>query len=255
MVFVMIGAILVGVTLGLLGSGGSILTIPVLVLLLQRPNKLAIAESLAIVGCVALFAAIPYATHKQIHWRSVLFFGLAGMFGAYLGACGSHYCPGTIQMILFAIVMLAASWCMLFWTTSSPYETGNGSQPTWRLIVDGLLVGSMTGLVGVGGGFLIVPALVLLSRLPMRLAVGTSLVIIAMNAFTGFAVQQARLDEVALHVDWLIIAIFAIIGVAGSFLGSYIGSKLPQETLRRVFALFIVPVSLYILYQQYTVIS
>ncbi|WP_284327034.1 sulfite exporter TauE/SafE family protein, partial [Deinococcus metallilatus] len=186
MILAWIGAALIGLSLGLLGSGGSILTVPVLVYLVGEPEKLAIAESLAIVGAISLFGAIPYALKRQIDWRSVLWFGIPGVAGTYLGAALSVYLSGVAQLMLFAVVMLLAAIMMFRPGGAQPEAATNHKRSPLKIGAEGLVVGVLTGLVGVGGGFLIIPALVLLGGLPMSLAVGTSLLIIAAKSFVGF---------------------------------------------------------------------
>lgn len=239
-----VSALAVGASLGLLGSGGSILTVPILVYILHRPEKLAIAESLAIVGSIALAGALSYAIRHQVHWRSVLLFGSAGILGAYCGAYGSFYCIGPMQLILFGVTMLLAAWMML---RNGLDKTANPSSPKphWILGLNGLAVGILTGLIGVGGGFLIVPALVLFCSLSMHFAIGTSLAIIAMNALIGFLVQLAHLSKYDAGVNWELIVLFASIGIVGSLIGSSIGSLLPQTMLRRVFGFSVIPLGLY----------
>ncbi|MDZ7680806.1 MAG: sulfite exporter TauE/SafE family protein [Fodinibius sp.] len=188
MILPWIGALLVGLSLGLLGSGGSILTVPVLIYLADEPEKVAIAESLGIVGAISFAGFIPYALKKQVHWRSVILFGLPGMAGTYGGAMIAGYVSGTFQLLLFAAVMVAAA-IMMFRDEKKKVNVSAEieiSHAWWKIVLEGLAVGILTGLVGVGGGFLIVPALVLLGGLPMSLAIGTSLLIIAMKSFSGF---------------------------------------------------------------------
>jgi uncharacterized membrane protein YfcA len=246
MVIALFGALAIGLSLGLLGSGGSILTVPVLVLVLGRPEKIAIAESLGIVGGIALAGAIPYGLRGQIHWRSVVFFGVPGMIGSTIGAIASHHVEGRILLAIFAVVMLAAAWMML----RGP-RLGDNAKPRhsaiWQIAIDGLLLGVLTGFVGVGGGFLIVPALVLLLGLPMRLAIGTSLCIISLNAVTGFIKHHSQLHDAGLDVDWNIICTILAVGVIGSFAGNLIGAKLNQKTLRKFFGWFLIVMAVVIL--------
>ena len=173
------GALAIGLSPGLLGSGGSILTVPVLIYLLGQPEKVAIAGSLAIVGTIAAFGSLPHIQAGRVNWRSVLLFGVPGMAGTYLGAWLALFVSGAFQLALFAVVMLVASVLML-----RPLDYANASsapRAVWKIGIDGLLVGVIAGLVGVGGGFLIVPALVLLGGLSVHAAVATGLVIIASN--------------------------------------------------------------------------
>ena len=240
-----IGATAIGVSLGLLGSGGSILTVPVLVYLIGQDEKLAIAGSLAIVGSIALAGSLPNLKKNLIDWRIVVLFGIPGMAGTYMGAWIATWISGLIQLALFAVVMLLASWQMLkpVVLNDSPHEP----REIWKIGLDGLLVGILTGLVGVGGGFLIVPALVLLGGLSMHRAVATSLVIIALKSFTGFWKYLDVLDKHGLALDWNIIAIVTVLGVLGSFIGSRIASRVDQHKLRRIFGVFLIIMGIYIL--------
>ena len=166
-IFAWPGAIAIGISLGLLGSGGSIITVPVLVYLIGQDEKVAIAGSLFVVGNIALAGSLQYIRAKLIDWRNVVVFGVPGMSGTYLGAVIAAYVPGIIQLALFALVILLASYMMLrpVELTDAPHEP----REAWKIAGDGLLVGVITGLVGVGGGFLIVPALVLLGGLGLSL--------------------------------------------------------------------------------------
>ncbi len=247
-IVIILGATLIGLSLGLLGSGGSILTVPVLVYLLRHEDKAAIAESLAIVGGIALAGAIPYAWHRRIHWRSVVWFGVPGMAGTYLGAAIARYVPGAVQLGVFALVMLWAAW-MMARSTNGPAPAGEASnhRAAWKIVADGLAVGVLTGFVGVGGGFLIVPALVLLGGLPMSAAVGTSLLIIAMKSGSGFVKYLEVLGALELRVDWLVVGSFILVGAVGTFIGGSFGRRLDQRVLRRVFAGFLVLMGIFIL--------
>lgn len=241
-----LGAALIGLSLGLLGSGGSILTVPVLVYLVGEPEKLAIAESLAIVGGISLVGAIPYALKRQIDWRSVLWFGLPGVTGTFLGAALSVFLSGTVQLLLFAVVMLLAAGLMFRPQRGEAQAPFHPHSPL-KIGLEGLGVGVLTGLVGVGGGFLIIPALVLLGGLPMSLAVGTSLLIIAAKSFAGFSKYAHVLAEQNLSMHWDLILIFTAIGIVGSFLGARVGKNVSNESLKRGFAGFLVVMGLYVL--------
>ena len=247
MIWMWIGALLVGLTLGLLGSGGSIITVPVLVYLVGEPEKLAIAESLGIVTLISLVGAIPFAIKRLVDWRSVLFFGVPGMFGAYGGAYLSTYMSGSAQLLLFAGVMLVAA-AMMF-RKSVPPVSGK-RLAAWKVVVEGLMVGVLTGLVGVGGGFLIVPALVLFGGLSMHRAVGTSLAIIALKSISGFYKYVDLLEASGQPVNWDLVLLFGAIGIAGSFLGREVGQHLSQERLKKGFAVFLVFVGIFILWQK-----
>lgn len=272
-----LGAVCIGAALGLLGSGGSILTVPVLVYVLQHDSKVSIAESLAIVGGIASATAIPYGRSGQIHWRSVVFFGIPGMAGTFGGAYLAKFIPASLQLVLFAAVMLLAAWLMFGARPSVPVEAVSEREPRsgdlveykadsressrlhqskirlqspWKIGIEGLTVGVVTGLVGVGGGFMIVPALVLMGGLTIRLAVGTSLVIIALKSFTGFAKYFNVLAEMGKAVDWFTISWFIVLGILGSLVGKQLSTKLEQRTLTRVFAVFLVLMSGFVLSQE-----
>ena len=242
-----LGALAIGLSLGLLGSGGSIITVPVLVYLVGQPAKIAIAGSLGVVGAVALTGALQNALRGRVDWRSVAWFGLPGMAGTYAGAWVSGFVSGATQLVVFALVMLAAS-VMMF--RRAGYEPPAGqSRPVGKVVADGLAVGALTGFVGVGGGFLILPALVLLGGLGMHVAIGTSLTIIALNAFTGFAKHLHLLAVQGQSLDWQVLGTFVLLGAVGSVAGSHFASHVPQATLRRVFAAFLVLMAAFILYE------
>lgn len=239
------GAIAIGLSLGLLGSGGSIVTVPVLVYLFGQDEKVAIAGSLGIVGSIALVGSLPYMRRGLVDWRNVLVFGVPGMLGTYLGAWSAAWIPGVAQLALFALVMLAASWFML---RPPPLAVAHAApRATAKIAVDGLVVGVVTGLVGVGGGFLIVPALVLLGGLTMHRAVATSLVIIALKSFSGFWKYLDVLDQQGLSLDWQVLALVTGLGIAGSFVGNALATRLPQAQLKRLFGYFLILMGLYIL--------
>jgi uncharacterized membrane protein YfcA len=241
------GAIAIGLSLGLLGSGGSILTVPVLVYLLGQPEKLAIAGSLAIVGAIAAAGSLPYIRAGLVNWRAVLLFGAPGMAGTYLGAWLAAYVSGAFQLTLFAAVMLAASWFMLKPLDCDAAPTA--PRALWKITLDGLAVGVVTGLVGVGGGFLVVPALVLLGGLGMRQAVATSLVIIALKSFSGFYKYLDVLEAEHLELDMDVILLVTALGVVGSFAGNLIASRVPQGTLKKAFGIFLIIMGGFILIQ------
>lgn len=246
MILALLGALAIGVSLGLLGSGGSIITVPILVFILQRPEKIAICESLAIVGSVALVGAIPYMLRGQVKWKGVLLFGVPGMLGAWLGGWVCYYISGTIQLIFFAFVMLIVAGIML--SNQSIFEKMTfACQSVEVTILEGFFIGCLTGLIGVGGGFLIVPSLVLLCNLSMPFAIGTSLVIIAMNALIGFVQQLFVLKALHLSVDWKIIVTISIAGILGGLYGGWIGNRIPQIYLRKAFGLSVLAMGSYII--------
>ncbi|MCA1797962.1 MAG: sulfite exporter TauE/SafE family protein [Xanthomonadaceae bacterium] len=247
-----VGAILIGLSLGLLGSGGSILTVPVLVYVLGQPEKVAIAGSLAIVGAIAAVGAAQWSRSGMIHWRSVGWFGIPGIAGTVGGAWASVLVTGETQLLVFAGVMLTAAWFMLRpprIVPPSAVPVPERALP--KVVADGLAVGALTGFVGVGGGFLIIPALVLLARLDMHRAVATSLVIIALKSFAGFAKYLPVLAAEGLSVDWHIIGLFSAVGAAGTVAGNHIGRRIPQAALKRGFGLMLIPMALYILWRSW----
>ena len=249
MILAWIGALFIGVTLGLLGSGGSILTVPVLTYLVGQETKVAIAGSLMIVGIISLFSVVPYARQKLVKWRTVVIFGVPGMAGAVFGAWLAHFVSDALQMLIFSALLLVASYLMFKPVKLGDSEEEHQERAVSKIALDGLLVGAVTGLVGVGGEFLIIPALVLLGGLSMRLAVGTSLVIIAIKSFAGFVGYLSVLVALNLTVDWYIIWMFSIIGIVGGWLGHKISSKVNQEQLKRGFAVFLVLMGAFILYK------
>ena len=241
------GALAIGLSLGLLGSGGSILTVPVLVYLFGQNEKVAIAGSLAIVGSIALAASANYWRNGLIHWRSVYLFGVPGMLGTYAGAWAAGFVSGSLQLAVFAIVMITAA---LFMLRPQPTPSGSGMPRHPGLIAaDGLMVGALTGFVGVGGGFLIVPALVLLGGLSMHRAIATSLVIIALKSMAGFIKYQDVLAIENLSLDYSVIVGVSLIGIIGSLAGARIGCRVDAERLKRGFAGFLVLMGAVIFWQ------
>jgi uncharacterized membrane protein YfcA len=238
----LLGALAIGLSLGLLGSGGSILTVPVLHYLVGQPDKLAIGGSLLVVGLIAAAGCVPYALRRQVDWRNVAWFGLPGMGGAWVGATLAHWVPGPVQLGLFSAVMLLAAWRML--RGGSVSQPGHEA-PRLAVVGGGVGVGLLSGLVGVGGGFLIVPALVLLAGVTMTSAVGTSLAVITLNSFSGFAKYLGVFQHEGLALDWRILLTVAAVGVVGSFAGQKVGQNLPQATLRRLFGALLVVMGIF----------
>lgn len=257
-----LGALAIGVSLGLLGSGGSILTVPVLVYLVGQDEKVAIGGSLFVVGAIAAVGGLQYALRRRVDWRSVLWFGVPGMAGTWGGAGLAAYVSGTLQLAVFALVMLAAAVAMMkngeskaekeererAGGTANAEDVGRG-RSRWKIVLDGLAVGVLTGFVGVGGGFLIVPALAVLGGLPMALAVGTSLVVIALKSAAGFVKYLDVLGSLGLELDWPVLATLTAVGIAGSFAGRWLGGRLSEHRLRRTFGLFLVVVGGWILWR------
>jgi hypothetical protein len=240
-------AALIGLSLGLLGGGGSILTVPVFVYLLGFEPKEAIATTLAVVGVTSLFGAAGHWRAGNVNPRLAALFGVVAMGGTYLGARLAHHLSGAVQLTLFAVVMLAAAYFMSRPRPREPAAAPGdaaGRMPLGKVAAVGIGVGMLTGVVGVGGGFLIVPALVLLGRVPMRQAVGTSLLVIAMNSAAGFAGYWGRVE-----VRWGFLALFTAVAIAGILVGTRLSRSVPQQALRRAFAVLLVIVAGFILYQ------
>ena len=248
-IFVILGAIAIGLSLGLLGSGGSILTVPVLVYLVGQDEKIAIASSMFIVASIAGLGALPYLKQKLIDWKVVWLFGIPGMIGTYAGSWLTSYISGTMQFAIFAVVMLMASYFMLKPKTKEVVQTTT-KRSVVKIISDGLMVGVLTGIVGVGGGFLIIPALVLLGGLPMRVAVASSLVIIMLKSYIGFIKHFDLIKTAGLALDWQIIGLMVLIGGIGSFIGNKLSSRIPQDKLKKGFGVFLVIMALYILFKE-----
>lgn len=239
-IFAWIGAALIGLSLGLLGSGGSILTVPVLVYLVGEPAKLAITESLAIVGAISAFGALSAARLGRVDWRTVALFGLPGMLGTFSGSAFSAHLPGMAQLTLFAVVMLLAATLMFRPALPARPQAAGHAHLLGRAIFGALRGVGVAVLTGVVGGFLIIPALVLLSGLSMELAVGTSLAIITLNSVTGLLGHAQQLSGEGGGLNWHLILLFSVIGTLGSVVGARIGAGLCAISLRRGFAVFLV---------------
>lgn len=247
-----------GIVLGLFGSGGSIIATPALLYLLDVEPKSAIAMSLGIVAVTATIAALDNWKRGNVDVSVAAVFGLFGVAGTYAGARLGVVTPVVIQLVVFALVMYAAAWRMLkparlavpasgeslsaSGGTAAIPCTGLFSPCMAHMALHGIGVGVLTGFVGVGGGFLIVPALVLLSRIPMKMAVGTSLAIVAAKSYAGFAGYMG-----AVPIDWALMGGFTAVTVMASFAGTRIAHRFSQDTLKRAFAVFLLFVATYIL--------
>ncbi len=246
-------AALIGLSLGLLGGGGSILTVPILVYVLGFGAKESIAMGLAVVGVTSLFGALGHWRKGQLQLRAALVFGAVAMTGTYAGARLSVFISGAVQLILFAAVMLVAAFFMFrngrreaalaARKESAPIPEPRKA-PLPVMVASAIGVGGLTGLVGVGGGFLIVPALVLLVGLPMKQAVGTSLLVIALNSFVGFAGYLGHVE-----VPWGYLGIFTAIAVAGILAGTWASHYVSQAALKRAFSAFLVVMGVFILFK------
>jgi uncharacterized membrane protein YfcA len=241
-------SLLIGVSLGLLGGGGSILTVPILVYALDVEPKSAIATSLLVVGVTSAAALIPHARAGRVRVRTGLIFGAAGMVGAYLAGLVAHFIPAGVLMLAFAAMMLVTAVAMLRGRKNPAQAAPEGPPrelPVLKVVLEGLVVGAVTGLVGAGGGFLVVPALVLLGGLPMSAAIGTSLVVISMKSMAGLA---GYLGHVA--IDWKLAGIVSVFAVLGSLLGGRLAGRIPADRLRKGFAWFVVAMGTFMLVQQ-----
>jgi len=240
-------AVLVGVSLGLLGGGGSILTVPILVYAAGLPAHQAIATSLFVVGATSIAALVPHARAGRVRYATGALFGAASMVGAFAAGRVARYIPPAILLGTFGLMMAVTAAAMMRKPKATPESEGGDAirQPLWKILIEGLVVGAVTGLVGAGGGFLVVPALVILGGLPMREAVGTSLLVIAMKSFAGFAGYIS-----AVPIDWTIALVVTAAAIVGSFGGAALAGRVPQQALRKGFAWFVVAAAVFILVQE-----
>jgi len=233
-------ALLIGVSLGLLGGGGSVLTVPIFHYILGYGVKPSIAMSLAVVGVTSGAGALGRLQNGELNGRAVLTFAPVAMLGTFGGARLALLVPAVAQLVLFAVTMLAAA---IFMWRGRPDSAAAPARPHVVLVaLIGGAVGVLTGLVGVGGGFLIVPALVLLLGVPVKEAVGTSLGVIALNSAAGFAGYLGKVD-----VDYAIMAGFTALAIVGVGLGTSLGRRVSPGGLRKGFAVLLVVVGAAIL--------
>lgn len=237
-------ALVVGATLGLLGGGGSILTVPILVYVVGLDAHEAIALSLLVVGVTSVAALVGHARAGRVRFQVGLVFGATSMIGAYGAGQVAHLLPATFLLVAFGVMMLVTAVAMMRRGGSGDenVERVEPRLPILAIVAEGLVVGALTGLVGAGGGFVVVPALVLLGKLPMRTAVGTSLLVIAMNSFAAFAGHAASVS-----IDWPLAVVLTGAAVVGSVAGSAFASRVPQAMLKRGFAWLVVVMSLFVL--------
>ncbi|MCI4673897.1 sulfite exporter TauE/SafE family protein [Candidatus Mycolicibacterium alkanivorans] len=228
-------AVFVGVSLGLIGGGGSILTVPLLAYVAGMEAKQAIATSLLVVGTTSVVGSISHARAGRVQWRTALLFGATAMAGAYGGGYLAKFIPGGALLIGFAVMMVATAFAMLRGRKNTAAGGDQSRRPPLLQIASvGLAVGTVTGLIGAGGGFLLVPALVLLGGLPMPIAVGTSLVIIAMNSFAGLLGYLS-----SVRIDWALGLALTAAAVVGALIGARFAGKINPETLRKGFGWFV----------------
>ncbi len=230
----------IGLSLGLLGGGGSILTVPALVYLVGQSPQAAITTSLAIVGANSVLGASFHSAQRTLNWHVALVFGGAGMIVAYLAAGLSKFFSPAALLVAFALLMLVIGGLMLLRRDAPTATPTTPSVPL--MLASGAGVGLLTGVLGVGGGFLIVPALVMLVGLPMNQAVGTSLVIIAANSAAGLLGHLSA----GMFDLWLTL-IFVAAGLVGTFVGARIAQRLPAQRLRQAFAGLVVLLAVFLL--------
>lgn len=260
-IFGYIGALFIGIVLGLIGGGGSILTVPILVYLLFVNPVTATAYSLFVVGVSSLVGAIRNIQKGLVDFKTAIVFAIPAFIAVYttrkylvpaipedLFSIGDFMITKNIGiMLFFAIVMLVASVSMIRNKRDDKEETSEVSYNYPLIIIEGVLVGVITGIVGAGGGFLIIPALVLLAKLPMKKAVATSLLIIAIKSLIGFIG-----DVENLYIDWSFLLIFTSISVVGIFLGIYLSNFIEGKKLKKGFGWFVLIMGIYIIYKELT---
>lgn len=224
----MILAILVGMSLGALGSGGSIITIPLLVYVAGVPAENAVGMSLVIVGATSLVGACLHLRNGNVALKPSLLFAITGMVGSYLGSYGTHLVSRRMLMLMFAIIMVVVGVRM--WRGGAASATCGVFSPV-RCLSIGFAVGTLTGFLGIGGGFLIVPALVLFAGLDSKMAVGTSLAVIALNSTAGIVGQLQHAT-----FNWGLLAGFLMFALGGMVVGTTLANQLAEYRLRKLFA-------------------
>ena len=250
-------AIGIGLTVGVLGSGGSILTTPLLVYLVGFDAKQAITASLLVVAVTSSFGLIGHARAGRVIWRTGLIFGGAGMVGAFIGGQIGQHLPGSLLLAAFSIMMGLTAVAMIRGRKKVKGHGPHAGLPLFRILLDGLVVGFVTGLVGAGGGFLVVPALALLGGLPMPNAVATSLLVVAMKSFAGFFGYLLEFGNGSLvslnpqtEIDWPVTLIITAGAVIGALLGSRFVGRIHPDKLRKAFGWFVLAMAVFILSQQ-----
>lgn len=259
-IFGYIASILIGVALGLIGGGGSILTVPVLVYLLSVEPVLATAYSLFIVGTTSLVGSVSYFKKGLVNVRTAVVFGIPSIVAVFLTRAyivpaipGELFSIGNLLitksillMLIFAVLMIFASYSMI--KKDKNEADVNNSHQVFNyplILVEGTVVGILTGLVGAGGGFLIIPALVILSKLPMKEAVGTSLVIIAAKSLIGFLGEGTDIA-----MDWKLLLIVTAFAIVGIFIGMALSKKIDGKKLKPAFGWFVLVMGIYIIIKE-----
>ena len=235
-----------GISLGLLGGGGSILTVPILVYIFRLPPMEAIATSLVVVGTTAVFGAGRHARHDNVDFRVALGFGVTGIVGAWAASrvVSEGVIPEPVLMGAFAVLMVVVSSLMLR-GSGRPEPDVQEPRSTVKVALYGLLTGLLTGTLGVGGGFVIVPMLLLVGKLRIHRAIGTSLVVIFLNCVAGLLGYLGRVP-----VSWDLAGIFAVVGIAGSMVGASMAARWSPTRLKRGFAVFVLVLGIAVLADQ-----
>ncbi len=230
------GGLAIGAVLGLLGGGGALMAIPVLVYVFHYPFRMAVGSGLVLVALGVLPALALYWRHRQIHWLSASVMGLSGMLGARLSSqmAGSVPTPWLLGLLIALMLLSAINMLKANRRVDTETEILVGSPHYGALVVAGLMIGILTGLVGVGGGFLLVPALLYLGRLPLRLAIPSSLAIIGLNALSGMTGYWAQLPVGQSSFQWLMLS-----SVVGSVFGYRLSQKLSSQSIKRAFGVFL----------------
>lgn len=257
-----LASLLIGISLGLIGGGGSILTVPVLVFLFGATAMEATAYSLFIVGLTALAGMVVYARRGLLDYRTGVVFAIPSFLGVYLvrrfvvPALPEHlFTVGTFEvtrdrgiLMLFGLLMLVTALSMIR-SGDGAVSAGSGTReyPYGKIVVEGLLVGALTGFLGAGGGFLVIPALVLLAKMPMKQAVGTSLMIIAAKSLLGFV---GDLQTSVVAMDWGLMATVSAAALVGLVVGSVLSKAIPGERLKPAFGYFVLVMGMYMLGSQ-----
>lgn len=256
-----LASIVMGLTLGLIGGGGSILTVPILVYLFDVDPVLSTAYSLFVVGLTSAVGSFSHFKSGHVHVKTAIIFGIPSIAAVY--SVRKFIMPiipdpvfnmGTVEvtkslavLVLFAILMLLASITMIRKPKQLKEEKLGVIKYNYPLIfIEGIVVGGITGLVGAGGGFLIIPALVLLAKLPMKQAVGTSLVIIALKSSIGFTGDLGG----NLAIDYQFMLLFSLFAIVGIIIGSYLTRFIPNEKLKPIFGWFVLVMGIYILVKE-----
>ena len=255
-------AVFVGISLGLVGSGGSILTVPILVMIMGIDATLATAYSLFIVGTTALVGGIKSALEKRVELKTTLIFGVPSIIAVYftrgfilpqipdsvMTIGGLEITKSILLMLIFAIVMISASYSMIR-PLKKDLDLGFIPPVNYTLIfVQSIFIGFITGLVGAGGGFLIIPALILFAHIPMKKAIGTSLIIIATNSLIGF---MADITNNQTNIDWKLLLTFTTLTISGIFVGSYLTKFIDAQKLKKGFGWFVLLMGIYIILHEF----